>query len=224
MGRCRNEGEVPVSDPADWPNARTDWEMLLWCALSPEMSDVRERALDELRRRAGSDEGADAIVRERVAVNAPIGMCSDWVPRAFRESRPRPEGIPVDVEAVTASGSRYRIAADREGRWWLSADNRASATSRRLDPADWWEIAPPEPWPPVLGRSVRLMAPPDLAFDDPRRIPGGGKVTTPIRALRWIRGGVDVGPAGSERDGATGPVEDGSADCPEIGSEPPPEG
>ena len=215
--------EARLSDPADWPNARTDWEMLLWCALSPEMSDVRERALDELRHRAGSDKAADAIVHERLGNPAPIGLWLGWTPRAFSESRPRPEGIAVEVEAVTASGSRYRIVADGAAGWWLSADNRASATSRRLDPEDWWEIAPPEPWPPVLGRSVRLMAPPGLAFDDPRRIPGGGKISTPIRALRWIRGGTEAGPAGSEGDGATGPAEGGSADCPEIASEPPPE-
>lgn len=88
------------------------------------------------------------------------------------------------VEILTRSGSRYRMGRDADGRWWMSADNVPNPTSVGLDPDDWWEIRPPEPWPPELGERIRLMAPRELDRDDPRRVPGGGNRTSPVRVVR----------------------------------------
>lgn len=95
-----------------------------------------------------------------------------------------PRGLHLQAEAITASGSLYRVARDGEGIWWMSADNVPNSTSQRLEPDPWWRICYPEPWPPELGQRLWLRAPEELARDDPRRIPGGGKHTSPVRAIR----------------------------------------
>lgn len=66
----------------------------------------------------------------------------------------------------------------------LSADSVPNPTSVPLDPDDRWEIQRPEPWPPELGERIRLMPPEELDRDDPRRMPGGGKRMSPVRAIR----------------------------------------
>lgn len=89
-------------------------------------------------------------------------------------------------EIETASGSRYRLRLDREGRWWLSADNRPNPFSVSLADGE-WEIQPPAPWPPVLGARCWFEAPAYLRLGDPRRVPGGGKVTSAVAAVRALR-------------------------------------
>lgn len=88
------------------------------------------------------------------------------------------------VEVITRSGSIYRVAQDGEGQWWMNADNVANPTSRRLDPDRWWRIQQPCPWPPELGERLWLVPPDALDRDDPERVPGGGKRTSPVRLVR----------------------------------------
>lgn len=84
----------------------------------------------------------------------------------------------------TATGSVYRMVEDGETRWWLNADNVANPTSRRLDPQVWWRIQQPDPWPPELGSPVMLLAPLEFDRRNPERLPGGGKITSPVRLLQ----------------------------------------
>jgi hypothetical protein len=83
----------------------------------------------------------------------------------------------------TASGSLYAVMRDADGQWWLTARNVPSDTSVALPPAAMWMIAPPTPWPLEIGRPVAMLAPPWLALDDPARVPGGGKITSPVVAV-----------------------------------------
>lgn len=93
------------------------------------------------------------------------------------------------VEILTATGSRYWVGRDsRTGRWWLRGENVPNPNSARMD-SSWWEIEPPDPWPIQIGKSVMLYAPRDWAMNDMRRVPGGGKVTSPVRKVRVQRGG-----------------------------------
>lgn len=84
----------------------------------------------------------------------------------------------------TDSGSMYHVLLDQQGRWWLRADNVPNPLSRALDRNQWWRIQRPYPWPPELGSPVRLAAPPEMDRGDRARIPGGGKITSPVRAVR----------------------------------------
>jgi len=93
----------------------------------------------------------------------------------------------MDVEIHTHSGSIYRVARDPRGGWWMRAANVPNPTSPRLDPGRWWAIRRPRPWPPKLGQPIELRASAHLALDDPRRVPGGGKITSPIRIIRRRR-------------------------------------
>lgn len=97
-------------------------------------------------------------------------------------------GLKISVrEAVkmhTATGSIYRVVRDAEGRWWFSGDNVPNPASRALDPELWWRIDPPRPWPPELGRGIELRAPACMDWNDPERVLGGGKLTSPVRAIR----------------------------------------
>lgn len=79
----------------------------------------------------------------------------------------------------TRSGSLYRIAVDSAGRWWISGDNVRTPISSYLGDGC-WEIQPPSPWPPQIGSPLTFLAPPHLEIGDPNRIPGGGKVTSPV--------------------------------------------
>lgn len=90
----------------------------------------------------------------------------------------------TEVEVITRSGSTYRIARESEGRWWMNADNVPNPASCRLDRDRWWCIQAPRPWPPELGERLWLMPPEELERDDPERMPGGGKHTSPVRAIR----------------------------------------
>lgn len=96
-----------------------------------------------------------------------------------------PPGLKLQTRVITRSGSVYRVARDDKGRWWMSADNIPNPASVRLDPDRWWAIRAPEPWPPELGERLELLAPEGLGRDDPRRVPGGGKRTSPVRGIRW---------------------------------------
>lgn len=95
-----------------------------------------------------------------------------------------PHGLELQAQMTTRSGSIYRVARDGQGGWWMSADNVPSPTSVRLNPDRWWRISAPRPWPPELGERLELMAPESLDRDDPRRVPGGGKVTSLVRVIR----------------------------------------
>lgn len=99
----------------------------------------------------------------------------------------RSEDLGVDPQTAvtlhTATGSVYRIFLDSADRWWFNADNVENPNSRRLNPDLWWRIAPPSPWPPELGSRIRLAAPEHLSIDDSARVPGGGRVTSPVRAI-----------------------------------------
>jgi len=88
------------------------------------------------------------------------------------------------VELHTASGSIYWVARNEHGDWRLRACNIPNPRSRRLDHGRWWAIRQPAPWPPRLGQPIELRAPAGLPRDDPERMPGGGKITSPIRAVR----------------------------------------
>lgn len=78
----------------------------------------------------------------------------------------------------TETGSIYRIEERQDGTWWFSAENIPNPTSARVVGA--WQIVRPTPWPPVLGVGLYLLVDPALPKTDPTRVPGGGKVTTPV--------------------------------------------
>jgi hypothetical protein len=85
----------------------------------------------------------------------------------------------VDTWVRTATGSTYRVVQDATGAWWFSGFNVANPTSRPV-PEGLWLIEPPIPWPPRLGASLALVARRTLPFDDPRRVTGGGKITSAV--------------------------------------------
>ena len=80
-------------------------------------------------------------------------------------------------EIRTESGSIYWVARDEEGRWWVSARNVANPTSQELG-AERYAIAPPTPWPPILGYPIVLASSPDA--DAGAGLPGGGKWTSRV--------------------------------------------
>lgn len=88
-------------------------------------------------------------------------------------------------EIETRSGSVYRITRDGSGQWWVGGENVQTPMSHSLVDGT-WEIDPPTPWPPVLGSALEFRAPPDLALDDPTRIPGGGKLTSSVMSVRVL--------------------------------------
>ena len=85
----------------------------------------------------------------------------------------------------TRSGSAYLVARDAAGKWWLGGRNVPNPFSVAL-PAGVWEIEPPEPWPPIIGLPLVMLAPRMWALDNPKRIAGGGKVTSPVASVELI--------------------------------------
>jgi len=86
---------------------------------------------------------------------------------------------------TTRSGSLYVVARNASGQWWFAGKNRPNPFSCALPPR-LWRITVPEPWPPVIGASLGLLAPGDLAYDDPARVPGGGKRTSAVETIEAL--------------------------------------
>lgn len=83
----------------------------------------------------------------------------------------------------TESGSVYLVERDADGGWWVSARNVANPASQEL-PGRRYPIAPPTPWPPIVGYPIVLAAAPDLPENDPDVLPGGGKWTSRVVSVR----------------------------------------
>ena len=83
----------------------------------------------------------------------------------------------------TESGSVYLVERDEDGGWWVTARNVANPTSQELGGRR-YPIAPPTPWPPIVGYPIVLAAAPDLAENDPDVLPGGGKWTSRVVSVR----------------------------------------
>lgn len=82
----------------------------------------------------------------------------------------------------TESGSVYRFRRDPAGRWWVRAANRASAYSSPIPENLEYQVLQPKPWPPELFSILVFFS----AVHDrtsPRRIPGGGKVTSRVISI-----------------------------------------
>ena len=79
----------------------------------------------------------------------------------------------------TQSGSLYVVARDATGLWLFSGRNVPNPRSVSLA-AGIWPIEPPQPWPPVPGQPLVLAALGILPFGHPLRVPGGGKLTSPV--------------------------------------------
>ena len=94
--------------------------------------------------------------------------------------------MPILVRLRTASGSEYLVKRHSDDSWWCSARNVPNASSTPLDGTGWWRIARPFPWPPIIGCYVVLMALPEFLHNEPRRMPGGGKWTSPVIEMLWI--------------------------------------
>lgn len=104
-----------------------------------------------------------------------------------------PRSFADGYRIVTATGSVYAVGREAgTGHWWVWARNVPNPSSRRL-PQRWWRIVEPELWPPRLGLPFRFEAPLELRRDDPERVPGGGKWTSPVRLLTTLTPGKDSG-------------------------------
>lgn len=86
---------------------------------------------------------------------------------------------------TTQSGSRYIVAQDRDGIWWLAGDNVLSPTSCSLQDG-MWAVQQPVPWPPILGYRLWIEAL-RLPFGHPDRLPGGGKDTSQVVSMAVLQ-------------------------------------
>jgi hypothetical protein len=127
---------------------------------------------------------------------------------------------PGDLAVVTTrSGSEYLVARDPvDGTFWLGTGtygNMATARSRELPRGRSWRIAPPFIF---VGFPAVFLAPMDLAFDAPARVPGGGKHTSPVvqvavhREVVRCGGGDRTGPP----PGGHGAAEAGTKGGPQL--------
>ena len=83
----------------------------------------------------------------------------------------------------TESGSVYLVERDDEGAWWVSANNVANPASQELGGRR-YSIAPPTPWPPIVGYPLVLATAPDIPAGSPDALPGGGKWTSRVVSVR----------------------------------------
>lgn len=84
---------------------------------------------------------------------------------------------------TTRTGSVYEIVESARPEFFVRVENIPNAHSCAIDPERWWRIEAPDPWPPRVGLPLALFALSTLARDDAERIPGGGKITSPVRAV-----------------------------------------
>lgn len=115
---------------------------------------------------------------------------------------------PSDLAIVeTASGSQYVVACHPDdGSYWFGAGARgnvARPTSISLEPGQSWRIEPPFI---AVGLPAVFRAPLGLPHGDPRRVPGGGKYTSPVMRVVLHRGAI---PARTAPSDDVGSVDDG---------------
>ena len=113
---------------------------------------------------------------------------------------------PGDLAVVTtSSGSEYLVACDPvDGTYWLGTGahgNMSTARSRELPRGRSCRIAPPFI---CVGLPAVFLAPMGLAFNDPARVPGGGKHTSPVRQVALHRGAVRGGTGGMAQPPSVG--------------------
>jgi hypothetical protein len=89
-------------------------------------------------------------------------------------SMPKP-GTALLIE--TATGSKYVLTRRPDNSWWVSGENQVSDTSRSLGDRA-WPIQPP--MLPREGESWVFFSLFQFEPDHPDRIPGGGKITSPV--------------------------------------------
>jgi hypothetical protein len=94
-----------------------------------------------------------------------------------------PDSMQRWCRVTTQSGSVYEVIETTYGEYCLRANNIPNERSCSIAPDRWWRIDAPLPWPPQVGHNLLLLAHAMLAFDDPERIPGGGKITSPVREV-----------------------------------------
>lgn len=83
------------------------------------------------------------------------------------------------VTVVTVSGSKYFFRHDGK-RLLVSAENIPNPTSRQL--VGEWEVEV-QPWPPRVGERLVITSVLFEKFDHPLRMPGGGKITSPVHTI-----------------------------------------
>lgn len=89
------------------------------------------------------------------------------------------------IRVRTETGSVYLFRTDKNGQWWVAGSNMVNSQSQSLADGEWM-IEPLSPWPPQIGASLYFFAPQDLAKGDPRRCPGGGKITSPVVDVEYL--------------------------------------
>lgn len=85
----------------------------------------------------------------------------------------------------TESGSVYKVRSDSDGCYWLSGENVPSFSSVAV-PEGEWQIDRPTPWPIAIGQPLQMVSAFYLAFEHPERIPGGGKLTSPVVSVESV--------------------------------------
>lgn len=78
------------------------------------------------------------------------------------------------MRIITTTGSVYTVIKENN-KWWLSAKNVPNPTSGKLE--GMWEIQEPKI---KIGQSAELISAYVNDRDNPLRMPGGGKITSPV--------------------------------------------
>ena len=88
---------------------------------------------------------------------------------------------------TTMSGSVYTIRQATTGIWRMLGENVVTERSKDIRAVDGlehgWEVEFGSV--PKIGEPLCVLAPARLAMDDPTRIPGGGKITSPITNIEY---------------------------------------
>lgn len=83
----------------------------------------------------------------------------------------------------TESGSIYHLR-HVNGKWFLSSPAHVVTDRSKDICADEWEVEIQAE--PVIGMPLQAFAPLSMDKDDPARIPGGGKITSPIVSIDLV--------------------------------------
>lgn len=97
-----------------------------------------------------------------------------------------PRGLPPNrlFVFITLSGSVYVIAS-RASTWWAIGVNVPNPRSGSVA-GRWYRIEPPELFPPRVGFPFEFNAAKDLPLNSEDRMPGGGKITSIVVAIRGV--------------------------------------
>lgn len=89
-------------------------------------------------------------------------------------------------KVTTHSGSVYHVQGDGVLFYWLKSTKQVRTHDENLPVSGSYPLQQVAPWPPVAGHPMVMLAEHFTEPGHPLRLPGGGKITSPVQLVEEL--------------------------------------